>query len=293
MIMAEAAAADTPAADTPAASENHWSNSAPEFARGWDQVKNSATQEDFYNRVGEMRSHMGNSIRIPGDDASDESRTEFKNKLLEKVPSLMNTPDFDNPESLADLTRRMGRPEEVAGYADVSGESVSFGEGQLAELKTIAMDLGLTKKQFEAFATKVGTESAVNSQDHADKIKEEHGKIQTAWGLAAESKYLETVNFAKQAGAPQALLDGLEKRVIDSDTVMWLNTLAQGITEKSNISFQPNNSSGNIMTPLEAKERMNEMRSDMNGPYQSGDESARKRMHELMRIAEPERYKDS
>lgn len=273
--------------------EDHWSQSAPEFARGWDQVKDSATQEDFYNRVGEMRSYMGNSLRIPGEDASEDARSEFQNKLLEKVPSLMNTPDFDNPESVADLMKRMGKPEDANDYADVSGESISFADGQLAELKTMAMELGLTKKQFEAFATKVGTEAATGSQAHAEKVKAEHGKIQEAWGLAAESKYQQTVNFAKQAGAPQELVAGLENKMIDADTVMWLNTLAQGISEKSDVSFQPNNSSGNMMTPLDAKERMREMREDMEGPYQKGDPIARKRMHELMRIADPERYKDN
>lgn len=270
--------------------ETHWSENAPEFARGWDQVKDSATQEDFYNRVGEMRTFMGQSIRIPGEDASPEARNEFNQKLMEKVPALMATPDFDNADSMKDLTRRMGRPEDITGYVDIQGEGINFTEGQLPELKSMAMELGLTKKQYEVFATKVGTEGGLSAVAYKDKIKEEHGKIQTAWGLAAEAKYQETINFAKQAGAPQELVDGLTNKIIDAETVMWLNTLAQGISEKSNTSFQANNSSGETMTPLEAEERMNEMRSDMNGPYQSGNAAARKRMHELMRIASPGRY---
>ena len=269
---------------------DHWSASAPEFARGWDQVKNSDTQEDFYNRVGELRSHVGNSIRIPGDDASAEDVQAFHTKLQEKVPGLMATPDMENEETISGLLKRMGKPDDVSGYSDVSGEELTFNDGQLADMKTLAHDLGLTKKQFEKLANKVGGEnfkaSDVKTESNAANIKQ----IQTEWGLSAEAKYQETVNFAKAAGAPEALVNALIAKEIDAPTVFWLNSLAKGSSETTNVSHQPNNTSGNVLTPMEAQERINEMLGNPEHAYHHGDTIARKRMHEYMELANPEKY---
>lgn len=268
----------------------HWSSAAPEFARGWDQVKNSETQEDFYNRVGELRSHVGNSIRIPGEDASAEDVQAFHTKLQEKVPGLMATPDMDNEETLNGLLKRMGRPDDVSGYSDVSGEELKFNDGQLADMKGLAHDLGLTKKQFEKLATIVGGENFVSADKATESNAANITAIQTEWGLSAEAKYQETVNFAKTAGAPEALVKALVAKEIDAPTVFWLNALAKGSSEKSNISHQPNNTSGNVLTPMEAQERINEMLRNPDHAYHHGDTIARKRMHEYMELANPEKY---
>lgn len=284
--MSEEAAAD----DNGGSGGEHWSNAAPEFARGWDQVKDSATPEDFYNRVGEMRTYMGNSLRIPSEDASGDDMQAFYDKLQNKVPGLMPTPDFDNPDALKAVLKQMGMPEEASGYGDVAGDEITFGDGQLDNLKAMAKDLGLTKKQFEKFAAKVGAENFQGQSASIEQNAEAVTAIQTEWGLSAEAKYQETLNFAKSAGAPEALVTALVNKQIDAPTVFWLNSLAQGTKEGSSVSFQPNNTSGNTMTPMEAQERITEMLGNMDHPYHKGDATAKKRMHEYMRQAHPERY---
>ena len=267
-----------------------WQETVPEFARDWNQVKESATPEDFFNRVGEMRSHIGQSVRIPGQDASSEDMQGFYQKLQDKVPGLMPTPDLENQESINEIYKRLGRPDAVDGYTDVSGDEMAFNDGQMAELKGLAHDLGLTKKQFEHLASKVGGENFNNNSGLQDKLNENSKVLQEKWGLSAEAKYQETVNFAEQANAPKQLIEGLKARQIDSETVLWLSGLAQSVSEKTQVSFQGNNANGSAITPDEAHLKIDEILNNPEHPYHRGDEGARRRYHDLLRQANPQNY---
>lgn len=276
--------------DDNSANETPWQEAVPEFAREWNEVKGAENMEALFNRIGEQRTFIGNSIRIPTEDASPETVEEFNRKMIDKVPQLMKTPDLDDPDSINQLMQRLGMPENVEGYANVEGEDLKFKEGQMTELKTMALDLGLTKKQFEKLATKIGSEAGQNSSLQNDQIKAETDKLQTEWGLSAEAKYQQTLNFVKQAGAPQDLIDGLVNKQINAATVVWLNSLATGMSEQTNITSQPNHASGAALSPDEAQSRINEMLSNSDHPYHRGDPAARKKMHELMHFASPGKY---
>lgn len=269
--------------------ESTWSEALPEFARDWNEVKQSDSMESFLNRIGEQRSFLGSAIRIPSDDASQEDIDSFDQKLLDKVPSLMKTPDLENPDSLNMVLKKLGKPDEASGYGDVEGEDVHFDEGQLDELKNIAHELGLTKKQFSKFVEKVGKENFETRSLEGEYTAGEVKRIQEEWGLAAEAKYQATLNFAKQAGAPEQLVDALVNKQIDADTVFWLNSMAAKIGEDGKASFEPNNSTGSVLTPAEAQERINEILSNPNHGYHKGDPASRAKMHEYMKLANPDR----
>jgi hypothetical protein len=67
-------------------SENtDWKTSLPEPVQGWDEVKNSDTPDKFWDQVTNMRSHLGQSIRIPGQDAGDDDWKAFNEKMIAKV----------------------------------------------------------------------------------------------------------------------------------------------------------------------------------------------------------------
>ena len=264
-----------------------WVGHLPEFARNWAEVQQAETMEALFNRFGEQRSYIGGAIRIPSDDASADVMAEFHDKLMNKVPALMKTPDLEDQASVDQLLKRLGRPEEATGYSMPEGEDLSFGEDQAAELQSLAHDLGLTKKQFEKFAAGMGKQTALKESNLKDHLSGEVTKLQEAWGLSAEAKFQETLNFAKQAGAPQALVDAISNKSADSETMMWLNNLAQGLGEKQNADFNANNSAGGSMTPDEAQTRITEILDNREHPYHSGDKGARGKMHDLMALANP------
>ena len=117
--------------------------------------------------------------------------------------------------------------------------------------------------------------------------------ISDQWGLSAEAKYKETIEFAKQSDAPKAFIDALQDRKIDAATVFWLNGLAKATAEASEASGQDTRSSSTTLTPFEAQEQIREIQSNRDHAYYKGDPKAQERMHELIRMANPERYKDA
>ena len=98
------------------------------------------------------------------------------------------------------------------------------------------------------------------------------------------------LNFAEQANAPSELIEGLKARKIDSETVLWLSSLAQSVSEKQQVSFQGNHSNGSTITPDEAHMKIDEILNNPDHPYHRGDEGARRRYHDLLRQANPQNY---
>ena len=60
---------------------NDWREALPENVRGWDEAQNADSADAFFKQIGDLRSHLGNSIRVPSDDAGDDTRKEFFEKL--------------------------------------------------------------------------------------------------------------------------------------------------------------------------------------------------------------------
>lgn len=268
-----------------------WVEQVPEFARGWGEIDKAESMEALFNNFGEMRSHMGRSIKIPGEDASTEDMTTFHQKMMDKVPGLMQTPDMDDESVIGNLQAKMGKPESLDGYKAPEIEDVTFNDEQLADIKGLAHELGLTKKQFTKLAEKMGTQNAAQTSAAKDANATEIKAIQEEWGLAAEAKYQATVNFAKQAGAPEALVEALTNKQVDAKTVFWLSQLSKGVSEKSNMDFSSNNSNG-ILSPAEAQEKIGEILKNSEHPYHTGGEAAKRKMSDLIKLANPGEYGD-
>lgn len=266
--------------------EGEWQSALPEFARNWPEVQQAKDLESLFNSFGEQRSHLGRSIKIPGEDAGDSDWQEFNTKLMNKVPTLMQTPDLENQESVNALLKKLGRPDEAKDYIFES-DDVAFGDGKLEEMKVMALDLGLTKAQFKKLAENVGQQGQQILNDQADQNKSELSRIQEEWGLSAEAKYQETVNYAKQSNMPKHISEALANKQLDAETVFWLNSIAKNSSEANNQDFNSGNSNGFSMTPSEAQSSINEILSNPEHGYHRGDKGARGRMHELMQMADP------
>lgn len=265
-----------------------WQGTLPEFARNWPEVKQAKDMESLFNSFGEQRSFLGRSIKIPGEDAGDNDWAEFNTKLMNKVPTLMQTPDLENTESVNALLKKLGRPDEASDYSFES-ENVAFGEGKLEEMKVLALELGLTKSQFKKLAENVGMQGKQALDNQESQNNSEMATIKEKWGLSAEAKYQETVNFANQSNMPKHIAEALASKKLDAETVMWINSLAQNSSEGNNQDFNSGNSSGFSMTPSEAQVSINEILSNPEHSYHKGERGARSRMHELMQMANPDK----
>jgi hypothetical protein len=261
----------------------------PEDIQALGMARDSTSAEQFWKRVSDNNTFAGQSIRIPSAEASTEDMNTFYGKLQSKVPNLIKTPSLDDQDSVTAVMQSLGMPSEADSYETVAGEGVQFAEGQQEGIKQLALKAGLTRAQYQVLAKAIGEDAYTASGEAANAQKESDTRLQNEWGLAAESKYQQAVNFAKSGGAPEGLINKLESRSADAETVLWLSGMANQIGESSNATSQANQNS-QASTPYEAQEQIREILGNKEHGYHKGDPRSREKMHQLMRMAEPEKY---
>ena len=124
-----------------------WRASLPEdirSAKAFDSVKDVGS---LAKQFLDAQSHIGNSIRIPGEDAGQEAIDAFNQKLMNKT-NLMQKPE--TPEDYDSVFKSMGKPEDANGY--VVPEDVN---GNYDHLRELAINANMTNKQFDSLVKSV------------------------------------------------------------------------------------------------------------------------------------------
>lgn len=101
----------------------------------------------FVKNAVETKAYQGDSLRIPGPEATPEDRTAFHSKLAERVPGVYYMPDPENPEQIKALQRKLGAPEDGNGYTFTPPEGGDLDEAMTAQYRTWANDLDMTQAQ--------------------------------------------------------------------------------------------------------------------------------------------------
>ena len=271
----------------------NWTDALPEQMRNLPEVERAKSFDSFLENMATTREYVSNAIRVPTENAGEADMQAFYEKLQKHAPNLMPTPDMSNPDSVTEALKRMGLPDDMKGYENIEGDAVSFVEGQFDTLKQWAHEAGLTRAQFQKLGQLIGADTYSQQSAHEAALKKELETISDEWGLSAEAKYKETMKFAKQSDAPESFINALENKQIDAATVFWLNNLAKASAESAEASGQDTRTHSNTLTPYEAQQQIREIQMNRDHPYYNGDPKAQERMHELMRMANPERYKDA
>lgn len=236
-----------------------WKENLPEDVRGWDEVKNSDTPEKFFGQVANMRKMIGQSIRVPTAEAGKEQLEEFYKKIETKAPDLMRKPNPDDPESLESVMRALGKPENEDGYtldAEVSS-------AELADLRAMAKNVGLTKTQFKKMAEgMLGANKMANSQ-FQQQLEKEQGALKSEWGAAYDERFDNLLNIAEATGASDGMLEQIKNKTIDAHTAKWLHQLGKQLGgEAINAHVQEK-----TLAPEEASEKINDILNNPQHPY--------------------------
>ena len=253
-----------------------WKEQLPETVREWDEAKNSESAEAFFDQIKNMRSTLGQSLRIPGEDASDEARQAFHTKLTEKVPGLIRIPGEDDAEGLTSLYSQLGTPETFEGYE---------ADEAFASLRETAHGAKLTKKQFKALTDKLmadrGTAKETTTTEHAKSITD----LKTLWGQAYNDK-LAAAQLIRDQYFPFAP-SGEE---LGADTIKAFAALGEQMAGESK-GLQTEGTVQGAMTPAEAQLRISEILNNKKHPYwmprDPGNKAAREKMTQLNKFAYP------
>lgn len=249
-----------------------WRAALPEEARNWDEVKNSADMGAFIKQVGDLRSHLGSALRLPGPDASDADKQAFRQKVIEKNLGLMPMPNDE--ASQLQVLQAMGLPKEAKDYAldetlakDLEGQNIDTMRG-------MALKAGLTNKQFNAFMKDFGGMNSAALKGAREALEAGHAQLKGEWGEAYDQRVAAALAVAEKSGAPAELVKNIKERNIDAGVLRWIHSMAAALPEGGNLNAGANGNNSGKLTPAEAKQRIAEVLNNPQHLYHTGDKDA-------------------
>lgn len=237
-------------------SEENWRESLPEPFREAPYFKDAESPEAALQAVQNAAAWQGNSLRIPGPDASDEDKAVFMEKAVERIPGLMPVPTED---SVGDMVfRKIGKPENAEGYKVPEIEDFELAGERAGELKAFAHENNYTQGQFEAMVRRDAELTKSQSEQVMNSLKEEQTLLSQEWGAATEERMGDIVAFlANDKTAPPALREAAQKGEITAEYARWLHGLVERVSEPGELARQPEGE--RKLPPSEALEQFHEI----------------------------------
>jgi len=236
-----------------------WRSSLPEDIRGakaFDSVKDvSSLAKQFLD----AQSHIGNSIRIPGEDAGQEAIDAFNQKLMNKT-NLMQKPE--TPEDYDNVFKAMGKPDDANGYA--IPEDIA---GSYDHLKELALNADMTNKQFESLVKSVAQLDATAVETQQAQQQESINTLKKEWGAAFDQNNNQAVAALEATGAPESVIELAKAGNVDGQTLKWFHALSQKIGGGEGSNAVADNGGNQVMTPAEASAQLTEIMENRDGPY--------------------------
>ena len=256
-----------------------WKSMIPEYGKDFAEVKDAKSFDDLFKHYDQLRSHSGQSIRLPGEDASDEDRSKVAAKLMAKMPDLVMKPRNDEERNA--LNRALGMPEDANGY---KFEKEGFDGSGLEQLSAHALKAGLTQSQYESFIGDMIGDQSVLNEGQTTKRNESMAGLKAEWGAAYEEKTEGVQSFLKRMDAPAEVLEAEKNGLMDAGTYKWFDDLNKRI----GVEGSPNTGHGRgdgKLTPAEIQMKIAEIRSNPDHAYnnQRASASDQKAAQKMMR----------
>ncbi len=171
-----------------------YSGLAPEGTELPPLVTEAPDFATFVKTAQDLKAYQGDSLRIPGPEASDEDRAAFNAKLAERVPGVYYMPDENNPEQRKALLRKMGAPESAEGYTFTAPEGGDLDENLTANYRNWANELDLTQTQADEIYKRFNQYQLGVINEMKGSHQEELGKLKAEWGVTYPDR-IKKINF--------------------------------------------------------------------------------------------------
>lgn len=232
-----------------------WHESLPDDIRENPSLSDVKDVAGLAQRFIDTKAMVGNSVRPPTDDASQEDIDSFVDKMLENshIP-LMRKIDVDNAESMSAIYKSLGVPEDAAGYELADG----FDAGAFGELAAYAHEHNVPKKQLEGMASEIMRLNNASIEKSMEPHNQEMERLKGEWGQAYDEKVSRIQQFIKANKSELDFAGGVENNQVGAD---WLRLFDGIVTqfggEGTEIAKQMTASSH--ITPGEIEQRRNEV----------------------------------
>ena len=219
----------------------------PEEFRADPTVKDVPDLPTLIKNYKEAQSYMGQSIRIPGENAGEQDRAAFLDKLKAKVPSLVPTTD---EKAVAKAFGVPEKPEEYVPPADVK-----LSDDELKGFRERAASLGLSKKQAEA-ALKAELQA---KQQVEQSVVQNMQSIEKEWGAAAKDKLEKAATVAEKFGYDKDWIAGIKAGKVPLSALNPFLKMVDAIGgEGTQLGSNSSQKSGAV-TPAEAERQLAEL----------------------------------
>jgi hypothetical protein len=274
--------------------EPTWKDDLPEELKDNPTLQDVPDVATLAKRFVDTKSMVGRSVRIPGEDASQEDWDKFNQTLTEKVPGLMVKPDTTDDTVMSTLYDQLGRPEDADKYElpEIDSQGIELDMSLADNFKGIAHKYGLNQKQFKGIVeelTGVSVEKALDARAKADLDAK---ALVDDWGLAYEKNVKLAIAAAERTDAPLPMQEMLKKGSAPSDLYKYFHYIATTIGDGEGNPLVADAGTGGIVTPNEAKLQMSEMRRNsnhpLNHPSDPGHQAALEKYKKLAEAAFPE-----
>lgn len=274
--------------------EGDWKESFPEEVRELEIVRDSPDQETFYKRLQDQQTFQGQAIRIPSEEAGEDDWKAFNEKLTKKVPTLMQTPNYEDDEQVTTIFRSLGAPEKPEDYKAPelkTEEGQELNSGLIEKFTAIGAKYNLTQKQYEGILSDMHDDSIAQMTQSVQERTEDRNRLKAEWGSAFDEKVQTIGVLLNKTKAPAALIAALPN--MPSETVKWLDGLVKAVgTKELDLAGNLNGGKPPIMTPNEATLKISEIRNNKEHPYNKpndpGYKAAKAKMRELYVLADPD-----
>lgn len=245
-----------------------WRSALPDDIRNSDSLKSVKDVPSLAKQFMDLQSHLGNSIRIPSEHASEQDRKAFYEKLTKHVPNLIPRPDPNDAEGMNALYAALGRPDDKANYEvpevpdQING---ALPEERINFLRDVAHKYGLTRDQFKGVVTEVMAADAKVYEQSASSLAESRNALQREWGAAFEERSAAATKMAEITGAPPQLIEAIKSGAVNGDSLKWLYNLSSRMSGTG--ASAVNDQGSGKMTPAEAQHRIDEIMNNRSHPY--------------------------
>lgn len=246
-----------PAAEGTPPANDSWMSALPAEMQGNPTLQDVKSVEALAQRFIDTKSMVGNSIRVPGQDASTEDMAAFRQSLLDKNVGLMAVPNSEDAEAMQAVYKQLGMPDAADGYSRPENWAGMTDE-RYGHLSAIAHKAGISKGQFEQVVSALSTSDNEVSGKYAGEHQAGIDQLKGEWGGAYEQKVARATNIAKQLEAPPALQEAMANNQVDAATLRWMDSVAEKFGGEGNTLV---NDPGMVSehTPTELQERFDEI----------------------------------
>lgn len=207
----------------------------------------------------ETKAMIGNSMRIPSEDAGPEAYSEFINSLVTKVPTVMVKPDFTEPKQSDEFYATMGVPDDMAKYENP--EDTALIPDVEAEIRAIALKAKMTPFQYKTFIAELATREAETTTNLTAKRDGDFSALAGKWGTTHDAR----IEAAKKTN--EEYFPGRPFEQLNTAEIEGLYAISESVTGKgATVATQAGGEISTGMTPAEATERAAEIMKRIHNP---------------------------